>query len=217
MWHRPQPKPYSKLRVSLCLEQKQKCSTFCSSLVILHAFTSPGFVWRCPKDLWDNFSTAGFTRHRDICHQEPNRHSLSEQVSDVYLVQKHLQLFFHFYTFRCAENTFKDTPVRTVLPRSPSHKPADLSNVVLGSEKDGEFIKLPSYSALKSQLGGHNRITTQVCLCHHHLYVYISFLLPFNKVFLLLRCLHSGAIPIHLMTTFQESFAALCSVMEKLK
>nr|XP_046245454.1 polycystic kidney disease protein 1-like 2 [Scatophagus argus] len=42
------------------------------------------------------------------------------------------------------------------------HKPADLSNSVLGSEKDGEFIKLPSYSALQSQLGQYSKISAQM-------------------------------------------------------
>lgn len=48
---------------------------------------------------------------------------------------------------------------------SLSHKPADLSNAVLGSEKDGEFIKLPSYAALESQLGQYSTIIAQVCVC----------------------------------------------------
>lgn len=46
--------------------------------------------------------------------------------------------------------------------------PADLNNVVLGSQQEGEYIKLPSFSALKSQIRGQNRITTQVRLwCDH--------------------------------------------------
>ncbi|XP_030269688.1 polycystic kidney disease protein 1-like 2 [Sparus aurata] len=41
-------------------------------------------------------------------------------------------------------------------------KPDDLNNAVLGSEKDGEFIKLPSFSALKSQLGDKKNIIAQM-------------------------------------------------------
>ena len=92
----PNPNPTVSSVFNSGSEQKQKYGTFCCSLVILHAFTSPGFVWRCPKDPWDNLSTAGFTRHRDICHQEPNRHNLSEQVRDVYLVQKTFASFLSF-------------------------------------------------------------------------------------------------------------------------
>ncbi|XP_039984151.1 polycystic kidney disease protein 1-like 2 isoform X2 [Xiphias gladius] len=43
-----------------------------------------------------------------------------------------------------------------------NHKPADLGNAVLGSEIDGEFIKLPSYSALQAQLGEHSKILAQM-------------------------------------------------------
>ncbi|CAK6973388.1 polycystic kidney disease protein 1-like 2 [Scomber scombrus] len=43
-----------------------------------------------------------------------------------------------------------------------SHTPADLSNAVLGSEKDGEYIKLPSFAALESQLGKFSKITAQL-------------------------------------------------------
>ncbi|XP_044062213.1 polycystic kidney disease protein 1-like 2 [Siniperca chuatsi] len=58
---------------------------------------------------------------------------------------------------------------QTIIIRHPtgtiyqsSHKAADLSNAVLGSEKDGEFIILPSYSALKSQLEGYSTIIAQM-------------------------------------------------------
>ncbi|XP_056234655.1 polycystic kidney disease protein 1-like 2 isoform X1 [Seriola aureovittata] len=43
-----------------------------------------------------------------------------------------------------------------------SRKPADLDNAVLGSEKDGEFIKLPSFSALQGQLGDASTIIAQM-------------------------------------------------------
>lgn len=51
-----------------------------------------------------------------------------------------------------------------------SRAPAQLDNAVLGSEKDGKYIKLPSFSALKSQLGDYKTIIAQVCACHHHVY-----------------------------------------------
>lgn len=47
--------------------------------------------------------------------------------------------------------------------------PADLNHVVLGSQQDGEYIKLPSFSALKSQIRGQNRITAQVRLWRDHI------------------------------------------------
>ncbi|XP_034437184.1 polycystic kidney disease protein 1-like 2 [Hippoglossus hippoglossus] len=43
-----------------------------------------------------------------------------------------------------------------------SFKPADLGGAVLGSVKDGEFVKLPSYSALQSQLKGYSKVYTQL-------------------------------------------------------
>ncbi|XP_053279260.1 polycystic kidney disease protein 1-like 2 [Pleuronectes platessa] len=43
-----------------------------------------------------------------------------------------------------------------------SFKPADLDGAVLGSVKDGEFVKLPSYSALQSQLKGYSKVYTQL-------------------------------------------------------
>ncbi|XP_071344802.1 polycystin-1-like protein 2 isoform X2 [Trachinotus anak] len=43
-----------------------------------------------------------------------------------------------------------------------SRKPADFGNAVLGSETDGEFIILPSYSALEAQLGKASTITAQM-------------------------------------------------------
>ncbi|XP_029353372.1 polycystic kidney disease protein 1-like 2 [Echeneis naucrates] len=44
------------------------------------------------------------------------------------------------------------------------HNPADISYAVLGSEKDGTFIKLPSFSALQGQLGDSTMITTQMTI-----------------------------------------------------
>lgn len=56
--------------------------------------------------------------------------------------------------------------------------PSDLHNVVLGSQQDGEYIKLPSFSALKSQIRGPNRITAQVCLWYDHICVVTPLYLP---------------------------------------
>ncbi|XP_068506546.1 polycystin-1-like protein 2 isoform X2 [Syngnathus scovelli] len=43
-----------------------------------------------------------------------------------------------------------------------SHKPEDLSNVILGSVEDGEFIIMPPYSILQSHIGQHERIIAQM-------------------------------------------------------
>ncbi|XP_072237414.1 polycystin-1-like protein 2 [Leuresthes tenuis] len=43
-----------------------------------------------------------------------------------------------------------------------THEPADLGNAVLGSESDGYYFKLPSYSALAPHLKNHKKISTQV-------------------------------------------------------
>ncbi|XP_051236275.1 polycystic kidney disease protein 1-like 2 [Dicentrarchus labrax] len=43
-----------------------------------------------------------------------------------------------------------------------SSKPAELDHGVLGSEKDGTFIKLPSFSALKSWLVGYDSVIAQM-------------------------------------------------------
>lgn len=49
-----------------------------------------------------------------------------------------------------------------------SYKAAELNHTVLGSQDDGSYIKLPSFSALQSQLGEHDSIVTQVCRrCRH--------------------------------------------------
>ena len=65
-----------------------------------------------------------------------------------------------------------------------SFKPADLDGAVLGSVTDGEFVKLPSYSALQSQVKRTGKVYTQVCVCHHHVYVCVCIcchLQPLNK------------------------------------
>lgn len=48
-----------------------------------------------------------------------------------------------------------------------SHTVPSLGNAVLGSQRDGEYIKLPSDSAMASQIKRHRRITSQVCVFHH--------------------------------------------------
>lgn len=47
------------------------------------------------------------------------------------------------------------------------------------------------------------------CVC-----IFVVIYSLFNRTLLLLRWLHSQGIPIRLMTTSQELFAAFCSVME---
>lgn len=59
---------------------------------------------------------------------------------------------------------------------TPSYDPADLNFAVLGSEKDGEFIRLPSYSALEPQLGRPSKVVAQVCLFYHHVCVFATLL-----------------------------------------
>ncbi|XP_051919019.1 polycystic kidney disease protein 1-like 2 isoform X1 [Hippocampus zosterae] len=44
-----------------------------------------------------------------------------------------------------------------------SHNPEDLSNVILGSVEDGEFIIMPPYSVLQSHIGRYEKIIAQVC------------------------------------------------------
>ncbi|XP_040889158.1 polycystic kidney disease protein 1-like 2 [Toxotes jaculatrix] len=43
-----------------------------------------------------------------------------------------------------------------------NYTPAALGNAVLGSKEDGEIIKLPSFSSLQAQLGGHSSILAQM-------------------------------------------------------
>lgn len=55
--------------------------------------------------------------------------------------------------------------------RSPlSFETADLNNAVLGSEQEGEFIRLPSFSALNPQLAQYKTVITQVCVHYHLVY-----------------------------------------------
>lgn len=97
-----------------------------------------------------------------------------------------------------------------------SHTLSDISNAVLGSPEDGEYIKLPSYSAMMSQIGGHHRITAQVCgvfFLHHFTWP----VLTFNRTFLPLRWQHSQQIPTRLMTASQGWCAAWYSARESRK
>ncbi|KAM7014913.1 polycystin-1-like protein 2 [Tautogolabrus adspersus] len=43
-----------------------------------------------------------------------------------------------------------------------SYSPTGLGNAVIGSEADGEFVKFPSFSVMKTQLEGFSSITTQL-------------------------------------------------------
>lgn len=51
------------------------------------------------------------------------------------------------------------------------HTPTELGNAVLGSEDDGEFIRLPPYSALERHLGDYDSVIAQVC-------AFVGLLLP---------------------------------------
>ncbi|XP_056876107.1 polycystic kidney disease protein 1-like 3 [Takifugu flavidus] len=84
----------------------------------------------------------------------PNPTSLFEDVFQI----------FHTITLLLGSNSVESFIIKHSMGTmyQSSHMPADLDNVVLGSQQDGEYIKLPSFSALKSQIRGQNRITTQM-------------------------------------------------------
>ncbi|XP_073320377.1 polycystin-1-like protein 2 [Pagrus major] len=96
---------------------------------------------------------------------------LSMKKCDIATNPNPTSLFEHvFEIFRQVSLLIGEATTETLVLRhqtgtvyqSSFSKPADLSNAVLGSEKDGEFIKLPSFSALKSQLGGHSKVIAQM-------------------------------------------------------
>ncbi|XP_041797280.1 polycystic kidney disease protein 1-like 2 [Chelmon rostratus] len=84
----------------------------------------------------------------------PNPTSLFEDIFEIF---RAVSLLLGLAT----TETFIIRHPRGVIYQS-SHSPADLSNAVLGSERDGAFIRLPSYSALEAQLGKHSRIISQM-------------------------------------------------------
>lgn len=47
-----------------------------------------------------------------------------------------------------------------------SRTPTDIGNAALGSQQDGEYVKLPSYSEMGSQIEGYQIITMQVRFLH---------------------------------------------------
>lgn len=74
----------------------------------------------------------------------------------------HKALFYFSFHWKSAESNL--VGICSVLY---SHTVPSLSNAVFGSQRDGEYIKLPSDSAMASQIKGHRRITSQVCVLHH--------------------------------------------------
>ncbi|XP_034384503.1 polycystic kidney disease protein 1-like 2 [Cyclopterus lumpus] len=105
-----------------------------------------------------NCSTGIFLLSLDKCdiNTNPNPKSLFEAVFEI---------------FRTISLLVGNGTTHNVLIRHPvgnifqsRHTPTDLSNAVLGSEKDSEFAKLPSYAALGPQLGKYNPITAQLAL-----------------------------------------------------
>lgn len=111
-------------------------------------FPSPVPVWGRLWDLPHNHAAARLNLRRVLHHQALDGHHVSEQVRSA---QLHAERFCEWVSLNVCLWS--------------SHMPADLNNVVLGSQQDGEYIKLPSFSALKSQIRGQNRITAQVRLC----------------------------------------------------
>lgn len=75
----------------------------------------------------------------------------------------HKALFYFSFNWKSAESN--PVWIYSVLY---SHTVPSLSHAVLGSQGDGEYIILPSGSAMASQIKGHRRITSQVCVLHHY-------------------------------------------------
>ncbi|KAG8001601.1 Polycystic kidney disease protein 1-like 2, partial [Nibea albiflora] len=74
-----------------------------------------------------------------------------------------------FEIFRAVSLLLGQFSTETIIIKHPtgtvyqtSFKTADLDNAVLGSEQEGEFIRLPSFSALKPQLEQYERVITQM-------------------------------------------------------
>ncbi|KAM7406033.1 hypothetical protein PAMP_000438 [Pampus punctatissimus] len=84
----------------------------------------------------------------------PNPTSLFEQVFEI----------FRTVSLLLGSATSRSTVIRhpTGNIYQSSHTPAELGNIVLGSEEDGEFIKFPSYASLQSQLGKYSTVITQI-------------------------------------------------------
>ncbi|KAK9542862.1 hypothetical protein VZT92_000688 [Zoarces viviparus] len=76
-----------------------------------------------------------------------------------------------FEIFRTVSLLVGKATTENIIIRHPSgtiyqstHTPTDLSDSVLGSEKDGAFVKLPSYAALGPQLGKYSTIIAQLAV-----------------------------------------------------
>ncbi|KAK5935391.1 hypothetical protein CgunFtcFv8_020758 [Champsocephalus gunnari] len=86
----------------------------------------------------------------------PNPTSLFEQVLEIFRIISELVVSKYPQQFIIRHPT-------GIIYQS-TRRPAELGNAVLGSEQDGAFIKLPSFAALKSQLGGYDSITSQMAI-----------------------------------------------------
>ncbi|KAK1891842.1 Polycystic kidney disease protein 1-like 2 [Dissostichus eleginoides] len=84
----------------------------------------------------------------------PNPTSLFEEVFEIFRIISELVVSKYPQQFIIRHPT-------GIIYQS-THTPAELGNAVLGSEQDGVFIKLPSFAALKSQLGEYDSITYQM-------------------------------------------------------
>lgn len=166
-------------------------------------FPPPVFVWGRLWDLSHSHVAVGVTIHRVFYHQARDGHHISEQVRST-------QALSYYFSFNWKSVVSDSVWICSMLY---SYTPSDLSNAVLGSQQNGEYIKLPSYSAMTSQIRGHHRITTQVCVLHHFTWPVPTF----NGAFLPLRWQHSQQIPTHLMTASQGRSAAWCSARESRK
>lgn len=161
MWSRDQPKFKSKLQTT---EWQQRAAGGFVSLWLWCCFfyhcVAVSF-WRRVQDLSRDRTAVGYTSHREAHLRTSNRHNLPEQVS-IPPVANPQNAFGSYQPVWDAS-----MQLRTEQLYFFSHKAADLNHAVLGSEEEGGYIKLPSFSALQSQLGGNVNIITQVCLCCH--------------------------------------------------
>ncbi|XP_074481384.1 polycystin-1-like protein 2 [Sebastes fasciatus] len=84
----------------------------------------------------------------------PNPTSLFEEVFEIY---RTISVLIGLAT---TERIIIRHPTGTIY--QSTHTPTSLSNAVLGSEQDGEYVVLPSFAALESQLGGYSKIIAQM-------------------------------------------------------
>lgn len=137
----------------------------CGCDVVFYPCVAVSF-WRRVQDLSRDRTAVGYTSHREVHLQTSNRHNLPEQVS-IPPVANPQNAFGSYQPVWDAS-----MQLRTEQLYFFSHKAADLNHAVLGSEEEGGYIKLPSFLAMQSQLGGNDNIITQVCLCCHRAWMW---------------------------------------------